>query len=99
MSSNRTIRRPTRPVQLKLARISAGITQQQLANMVGISENRLSKIETGRTLPSDEMVDRLSRILMELMDKPKDPSGFHPSQNLAPRLSLTGHSHLEGNHP
>ena len=35
-------------MRVKLLRVKAGITQMQLAKLLGISENQLSKIESGR---------------------------------------------------
>ena len=49
--------------QLKLARIRAGLTQQELANMAGVPENFISKLETGRIQPSAETLHALRQCL------------------------------------
>ena len=49
--------------QLKLARIRAGLTQQELANMAGVPENQISKVETGRIQPSKETINALRQCL------------------------------------
>ena len=49
--------------QLKLARIRAGLTQQQLARFAGIPENLISKLETGRIQPSPVVFEALRRHL------------------------------------
>ncbi len=49
--------------KLKLARIRAGLTQQKLANMAGVPENFLSKLETGRIQPSEEIINALRQCL------------------------------------
>lgn len=49
--------------QLKLARIRAGLTQQQLANLASVPENTISKMETGRIQPSVELFEALHKHL------------------------------------
>ena len=49
--------------ELKLARIRAGLTQQELANIAGLPENYISKLETGRIQPSPEAIRALRRHL------------------------------------
>jgi len=49
--------------RLKLARLELGLRQFDLAKRVGIGENLVSKIETGRTRPSRLIVERLAGIL------------------------------------
>ena len=46
--------------QVALARDARGLTQEQLAEMVGRSVEALSKIERGRTFPSPETLVRLA---------------------------------------
>lgn len=53
----------TKNQQLKLARIRAGLTQQQLATCAGVPENTISKLETGRIQPSGALFDALRRHL------------------------------------
>ncbi len=48
---------------IKIARIKARITQLDLSKLLGISENKLSKIETGRITPSPEVFRKLAKLL------------------------------------
>jgi transcriptional regulator with XRE-family HTH domain len=44
-------------------RREAGLTQAALAEQIGTTQAALSKIETGRTLPGLEVLDRIARAL------------------------------------
>jgi transcriptional regulator with XRE-family HTH domain len=44
-------------------RLEAGLTQAELARRVGTTQAAISKIETGRTVPGLEMLDRLAAAL------------------------------------
>lgn len=46
-------------LQLKVARIRAGLKQYELAARVGVSGTVLSRIETGLTEPGGELLARL----------------------------------------
>ena len=50
---------------LKEARCTAGLSQLQLANMVGISRNTISSIETGQFCPTA----KLALVLCIALDK------------------------------
>jgi transcriptional regulator with XRE-family HTH domain len=50
-------------VELKIARIRAGLRQYEVAARVGILANRLSEIEAGRRRPSPELLDRILRVI------------------------------------
>jgi transcriptional regulator with XRE-family HTH domain len=50
-------------VELKIARIRAGLRQYEVAARVGIFPNRLSEIEAGRRRPSPELLDRILRVV------------------------------------
>jgi transcriptional regulator with XRE-family HTH domain len=52
--------------RLRIARVLARLTQLQLANMVGLKESDISRIETGRTVANCETKERIARAL----DKP-----------------------------
>ena len=49
--------------QIKVARFRAGLTQQQLASRAGVSENTISRVETGRIRPSNDLLEALRRCL------------------------------------
>lgn len=44
-------------------RMEAGLTQAELARRVGTTQAAISKIETGRTVPGLELLDRLATAL------------------------------------
>lgn len=46
------------------ARNTAGLTQERWAEMLGISAEAVRQYEAGRTLPSDEVVARMTEISM-----------------------------------
>ena len=50
---------------LKKARAEAGLSQQQLADMIGVSRNTISSIETGQFNPTA----KLALILCVALDK------------------------------
>lgn len=50
---------------LKAARLNANLSQQQLANIVGVSRNTISSIETGQFNPTA----KLALILCIALDK------------------------------
>jgi len=50
-------------LRFKLARISAGYTQQALADAAGCRESLIARIESGRARPDRETADRIARLL------------------------------------
>ena len=50
-------------VEVKIARIRAGLRQYKVATSVGILPNRLSEIEAGRRRPSPELLERILQII------------------------------------
>jgi transcriptional regulator with XRE-family HTH domain len=60
-------------------RLEAGVTQRDLAGRVGTTQAAISKIETGRTLPGLELLDRIATALgrsitLTLGESPEPPS-------------------------
>ncbi len=51
------------PTMLLLARESRGVSQERLANSLGISQGTLSKLESGQVRPSDEIIVALASTL------------------------------------
>ena len=45
-------------MRLKIARMSAGLTQKQLAEMCGVSEMKLTRLEVGRVASPDPQTKR-----------------------------------------
>ena len=50
-------------IEIKIARIRAGVRAYELAHQLGMSESALSRIETGRRQPSPELAARISEAL------------------------------------
>lgn len=50
-------------LNLKIMRIRKGMTQTELANKVGISQNSLSLYETGLRFPRRMILEKLAEIL------------------------------------
>ena len=59
-------------IRLKHRMIRRGLTQQELANEVGISQVMLSNYMTGRSMPSFYIVDKLARALDCSVDDLRD---------------------------
>ncbi len=59
--------------RLKIARVSAGMNQFDLAQRVGVSEVGISRIETGRVTPRPELKAKIAAVLgkptFELFDR------------------------------
>jgi DNA-binding XRE family transcriptional regulator len=49
--------------RLKAARVLKGMTQLQLAELVGLKEIEISRIETGRCEPHGQLKERISEVL------------------------------------
>lgn len=47
---------------IKRLRVTLGITQFDLARLLGISESRISKFETGRAQPDSEALTRMAKV-------------------------------------
>lgn len=63
--------------RLVALRKQAGFTQQQLADMLNVSNKTISQWETGRTLPDITMLVRLSEIYKIKLDELLDQKGEH----------------------
>jgi len=50
-------------VEIKVARIRAGLRQYEVATRVGILASRLSEIEAGRRRPSPELLERILQVI------------------------------------
>jgi DNA-binding XRE family transcriptional regulator len=51
--------------RMKAARVLKGLTQMQLAELVGTREIEISRIETGRLRPNTAMKDRIAGVLQK----------------------------------
>jgi transcriptional regulator with XRE-family HTH domain len=54
---------PVDGLEIKIARIRAGVRAYELAHQLGMSESALSRIETGRKQPSPELAARIADAL------------------------------------
>ena len=50
-------------MRLKITRQVHGLTQLQLANAVGVKEMRITKFETGRSLPTAQEAKAIAKLL------------------------------------
>ncbi|MGE5572013.1 MAG: helix-turn-helix transcriptional regulator [Bacteroidota bacterium] len=50
-------------LMLKVARLKRGLTQLELARALGVRENLISLIETGRQAPTPELREKLEALL------------------------------------
>lgn len=50
-------------LNLLMRRKAAGLTQQQLANAVGVIKNTISAYETGQRFPRRDILDKLAAVL------------------------------------
>lgn len=48
---------------IKLMRIMAGLTQTELADLMGISQSRVGQIECPRAKPTDKMINRVEQAI------------------------------------
>gem|GEM_PF-412173 len=53
----------TRNMRFKLARIASGVSQRALGQLVGVSEHRITMIETGRADPDTDLKTKLAEVL------------------------------------
>ena len=51
--------------RMKAARVLKGITQRQLAELVGTREIEISRIETGRVTPDTSIKQRIAEVLQK----------------------------------
>ena len=49
--------------KLKKARVKAGLSQQEVADKLGVSKSRISQIESGRAGPTTQQQIALTRII------------------------------------
>jgi len=52
-----------RQTKLKIARLKLGLTQQDLAEKVGVSRQTINNFETGKIQPKDKTLDLICEIL------------------------------------
>ena len=50
-------------LRLKIKRVEKGLTQKELADMVGIGQGVISSYETGKYFPRKKVLDRLAQAL------------------------------------
>lgn len=76
------------PARLKKARLARGLTQRQLAEVTGLTRNRIDALERDRCIPSEDEIRRLSEVLgvdasallfRAKVKKPKPPKPTPPA--------------------
>lgn len=80
------------PERLSLARRRRGRTKRELASTLGVNENTIRRHEAGETVPSDEMIGKLSQFLEfpsefffgEKLDEPTEQSASFRSMSDLP---------------
>lgn len=75
--------------QIRLARVRAGLTQSQLADLSGITQATISRVESGDRWPQKQTVDRLLAVLAEAQ-----PVGAMSVPGADPRHPATAHGEL-----
>lgn len=75
------------PDQLKKARLHRGLTQQQVADMMGITNSTYCGYETGKRQPDVEKIKKLAKILHTSGDDLLE-TGFSDKRKEAPPLNL-----------
>ncbi len=75
------VRRPQRPIAtaIRAARQLAGLSQYQVAELVGVKQTSVSQWEWGHTVPSGLRMVRLLRALPDLGELLDMPAAQHPS--------------------
>ena len=53
----------SKPSRLRIARLEAGLRQFDLPQLVGVNELTISRFETGRMTPSQDLRTRISEVL------------------------------------
>lgn len=48
---------------IKAMRVMAGLTQTELANLMGVSQSRIGQVECPRTKPTDNMIERVKQAI------------------------------------
>lgn len=59
----------TSGLELKIARLMAGLKQYELAAKLGIGTTQLCEIETGRRQPSPELVKQIKQLIDEELSR------------------------------
>lgn len=79
--------------KLKRVRKVAGLTQEQLAQTLGVSRQTVSSWENGRSLPDEANLLRLARALHTDPEQfaPDSSETFEPPVSTEPSVSLEGH--------
>jgi len=65
-------------INIYQARFDADMTQAQLADEVGYSSQHISSVETGRLVPSLELINRIARATGVTVATLMDPDGQTP---------------------
>lgn len=77
---------------LRRLRLDRGMTQEQVAQRLGVTRQALSSHESGRTRPDIDMLERLCQVygvtLEELLHSPPSPARTSPAEKIAAALLI-----------
>ena len=65
------IRLVPRPAEIRDLRISAGLTQREMANQLGVKSSHVAYLENGRRSPSGDLILRYRKVEKTLLSKKK----------------------------
>lgn len=80
---------------LRLARRRAGLTQRELASRAGVHQPDIARIESGRTIPRVDTLDRMLRGCGERLDAVPCVNGGVDRSQIEERLAWTTEQRLE----
>jgi transcriptional regulator with XRE-family HTH domain len=62
------------------ARVTAGLTQEQLARRMDTTQSVVARLESGRTRPSTQTLERLAAATGTRLKISFEPAGAHPTE-------------------
>lgn len=77
------------PARLREARIATGLTQQQVADLIGVTNSTYCGYETGKRQPDVKKLKQLSSVLSVSVDVLLDTDCYLQHQNTPPTSSTT----------
>lgn len=69
------------PYRINQARLSRGVSMAELAELVGVSKQAISQYETGKSIPSDAVLNRIAEFLKYSVDFFRKPMPVNSAAN------------------